>query len=211
MEKNDVKISLVKKNDREIVNQIVRIHIQAFKGFFLTFLGEGFLRQLYLGYSEDRNSGIFVARSVDGSILGFLAYSNDLAGFYKNLIKRRLVLFAWYSMLVVFKDPKSMKRLLRAFLKPGESVRDERYCELASIAVDPDYNSRGIGTLLINELKAEVDFSQRGYITLETDAENNDSANAFYKKNGFELFRTFETPEGRKMNEYRYSCVGDNA
>lgn len=57
---------------------------------------------------------------------------------------------------------------------------------------------------MIEFLKQKVNFGEYAYINLETDAENNDGANAFYKKNGFELARQFVTSEGRKMNEYRY-------
>ena len=95
-------------------------------------------------------------------------------------------------------------RLLRAFLKPSESKRDEKYIELASIGIDPDVKSSGIGSKLIDTLKAQVDFNEYAYITLETDAVNNENVNHFYIKNGFSLEREFETNEGRKMFEYRY-------
>lgn len=94
--------------------------------------------------------------------------------------------------------------LIKAFFKPGESKRDERYVELASIGVNPAAKSKGIGSKLIDALKAQVDFSTYTYITLETDAVDNEGANHFYKKNGFKLEREYETSEGRKMNEYRY-------
>ena len=208
---NSIKVELIQQKDRTIVEQVVEIHMKAFSGFFLTFLGKGFLKQLYLGYLENKNSGIFVARNSEDKVVGFLAFSNNLSDLYKSLIKKRIVLFAWYGLLATIKNPKAMKRLLGAFLKPGESVRTEKYCELASIGVDPEYGGYGIGSLLINALKAKVDFSKIEYITLETDSVDNDKANDFYKKNGFILFRTFETPEGRQMNEYRYIDKGDIA
>ena len=49
-----------------------------------------------------------------------------------------------------------------------------------------------------------VDFNNYAYINLETDAENNDAVNRFYVKNGFELARSYFSPEGREMNEYRF-------
>ena len=57
---------------------------------------------------------------------------------------------------------------------------------------------------LYDALKERVDFSEFAYITLETDAVDNEAANKFYVKNGFTLEREYETREGRKMNEYRY-------
>ena len=53
-------------------------------------------------------------------------------------------------------------------------------------------------------LKSIVDFNTYAYINLETDADGNDGANMFYRKNGFELVRQFTTVEGRRMNEYNY-------
>ena len=37
--------------EQTIINQIVDIHMKTFTGFFLTFLGKGFLKQLYKGFS----------------------------------------------------------------------------------------------------------------------------------------------------------------
>ena len=49
-----------------------------------------------------------------------------------------------------------------------------------------------------------TDFEKNVYITLETDAENNEAANVFYRKNGFVQAREYVTREGRRMIEYRY-------
>ena len=102
------------------------------------------------------------------------------------------------------RKPAVFVKLLRAFLKPSESKRDEVYMELASIGVNPDMKSQGIGSLLIDALKRSTDWNKYAYITLETDAINNEGANQFYLKNGFVLEREYETYEGRKMNEYRF-------
>ena len=70
--------------------------------------------------------------------------------------------------------------------------------------MDPTKKSKGVGSLLIDELKKIVDFNKFAYITLETDAVNNDGAIHFYEKNGFVRERIYETDEGRKMYEYRF-------
>ena len=123
------------------------------------------------------------------------------------MIKKRLILFAWYSLGAFLRRPAVFMRLIRAFLKPAESKREEEYVELASIGVIPNMKSKGVGTELIDSLKAQVDFNRYAYITLETDAVGNDSANHFYKKNGFVVEREFETNEGRKMFEYRWYII----
>lgn len=191
------------KTEKTVIAEIVNVHLMTFTGFFLTFMGNGFLRQMYLSYTEHERSDIFVAEE-DGRVVGFLAYSEHLSGLYKHMIKHRLVQFGWYSLGAFLRKPKVFFRLLRAFLKPGEAQRNEKYIELASIGVHPEAKATGIGSALIDALKRETNFEEFEYITLETDAENNEIANRFYVKNGFRRVREVVTHEGRKMFEYRY-------
>lgn len=197
-------IRKIEKSEKDIVNDIVEIHLATFKGFFLTFMGRGFLRLMYRSYVEHGESGILVAFEEEKPV-GFLAYSGDMSGLYKYMIKKRLVLFAWYSLGAFFRKPAIFMRLVRAFLKPSESVREDKYIELASIGVSPEVKAHGFGSSLIEALKNDVEFSKFKYITLETDAVDNEIANKFYVKNGFKLERQFITAEGRRMNEYRYT------
>ncbi len=185
------------------IKAIAELHKRAFPFFFLTQLGLPFLRTLYSGYMEDKDSGIIVAEE-DGKLLGFIAYSNDYSRFFKGLIKNHLIRFALCSVVVAVRHPSFIKRLLGAFKKSDLVVKSERYVELASICVDPSIKNNGVGSALIDYLKRIVDFDAYQYINLETDADNNDGVLRFYQKNGFELAREFVTAEGRKMNEYRY-------
>jgi len=205
-----MQIRNILSTEKETINGIVSIHLDTFQGFFLTFMGRGFLKLMYRSYIEHNDSGVLVAFE-GGKPVGFLAYSGDLSGLYKYMIKKRLISFAWYSLGAFFRKPTIFMRLVRAFMKPGEAKRAERYVELASIGVDPDIKSKGVGSQLIEALKSKVDFNEYAYITLETDAVNNDGANYFYQKNGFVLEREFETNEGRKMFEYRYRAEDELA
>ena len=199
-----MQIRKIENTEKDTINDIVSIHLNTFTGFFLTFMGRGFLNLMYRSYAEYKDSGILLAIEEEKPV-GFLAYSGDLSGLYKYMIKKRLIPFGWYSLGAFFRKPTVFMRLVRAFLKPGETMREEKYVELASIGVDPNVKSKGVGSQLIDALKAQVDFSEYAYITLETDAVNNEGANHFYQKNGFVLEREFETNEGRKMYEYRWS------
>lgn len=185
------------------VDEIVEIHLSTFKGFFLTFLGKGFLKQLYKGFIEHDKSNLIVAEK-NNKIVGFIAYSEDISSFYKYLIKHRLISFAWYAFLAFLRKPKVFFRLLSAFSKADEVNRKEKYIELASIGVKPDDKVQGIGSAMISYMKKEINFNEYEYISLETDAENNECVNKFYRKNGFVLIRNYETKQSRKMNEYRY-------
>lgn len=193
----------VKSNEKKLVSDIVTIHLNTFTGFFLTFMGRGFLNQMYCSYCDHGESGLYVAEE-QGKAIGFLAYSENFSGLYKFMLRRRLLLFCWYSIGAFFRRPSSFMHIIKAFFKPKEVMREEKYVELSSIGVNPTTKSKGVGSMLIDELKKNVDFEKFAYITLETDAINNDSAIRFYEKNGFIREREFETEESRRMYEYRY-------
>lgn len=198
-----VTIRKVKSDEKELINEIVTIHLNTFTGFFLTFMGRGFLRQMYQSYCDHDESGLLVAEE-DGKALGFLAFSSNFSGLYKFMIRTRLIQFGWYSVGAFFRRPSAFMHIISAFLKPGEAKREEKYVELSSIGVDPNVKSKGIGSKLIDALKKNVDFDKYAYINLETDAVDNEGAIHFYEKNGFVRERMFETDEGRKMYEYRF-------
>ena len=162
----------VKSDEKQLINDIVTIHLNTFTGFFLTFMGRGFLNQMYRSYCDHMESGLLVAEE-NGKAIGFLAYSENFSGLYKNMIKTRLIPFGWYSVGAFLRRPSAFMHIIRAFLKPSEVKREEKYVELSSIGVDPKIKSKGVGSMLIDELKRQVDFSKFAYITLETDAINN--------------------------------------
>ena len=199
-----VKVREILQTEKNEIDEIVNIHLNTFQGFFLTFLGKGFLRQMYNSYCTYNRSGVLAAYEDSGRIVGFLAYSEDLSGLYQYMLKKRLLFFAWYSLGAFVRNPKVLMRLLGAFFKPGESKRDEAYVMISSIGVRPEVKGIGVGTQLMDALKERVDLQKYAYIMLETDAVDNDAANYFYQKNGFVLNRTFFTRESRQMNEYRF-------
>lgn len=198
-----INIREVKYDEKKLIDDIVTIHLNTFTGFFLTFMGRGFLNQMYQSYCDYEEAGLLVAEE-DGKAIGFLAYSSNFSGLYKFMIKTRLIQFGWYSIGAFFRRPSAFMHIISAFLKPGEAKRVEKYVELSSIGVDPNIKSKGVGSLLIDSLKHIVDFTKFAYINLETDAVNNEGAIHFYEKNGFVRERMFETDEGRKMYEYRF-------
>lgn len=190
-------------SDLSCINDITDIHMRTFPGYFLTFLGKGFLKYLYKGFITHKKSNIIGAFE-EGKLLGFLAYSEDISVFYKYLIKKSIVPFVWYGFIAFLKKPSVFFRLLRALTYPKNSKREASYIELSSIGVLPEAKNRGIGSQLITELKKTIDSKKFDYIKLNTDKLNNDSVNAFYLKNKFELHHSYTTREGREMNEYRY-------
>lgn len=200
----EIKIYEIDSKDKKILSEIVDIHTAAFKGFFLTFMGKGFLKLMYKCYCKHESSNILVAFE-ESNPIGFLAYSEDLSGLYKFMLKRHFIGFAWYSMLACIRRPKYFMRLIRALNKPNEAKCEDKYVKITSICVNPDHNSKGIGSKLIEAIKTKIGSADYKYILLETDAEKNEAVNQFYLKNGFVLKSQIVTHEGRKMNEYIWS------
>ena len=196
-------IRIVHKSETEMIDKVVVLHKKAFKGFFLSTMHSGFLRKMYLSFCEFKNAELLVYVQDDEPV-GFIAYSRDTSGIYSYMLWHHFFSFFWYSFLEFLEHPPVFKKMFSAVGMPKSSVRSEHYVKVFSIGVDPDCQQKGIGTELINELKRRLDFSIYRYITLETDADNNDGANAFYLKNGFVLSKRFTTREGRRMNRYHY-------
>jgi len=71
-----------------------------------------------------------------------------------------------------------------------------------SLCVDPGSQRRGVGKSLVDAFLGEARRRGLRSVVLETDAEENETVNAFYGRQGFVLVRRFRTPEGREMNEY---------
>jgi ribosomal protein S18 acetylase RimI-like enzyme len=186
----------------EDVREVARVHVDAFPGFFLTFLGAGFLCELYRGIVRDPAGIAFVAEH-DGVCTGFVAGSAEPSGLYKRLIKRRLVAFGFHAGIAFLRRPSIAPRLLRAFTRLSEAPTPASgRAELMSLAVLPGNRGSGIGAGLMEAFVSAVRSRNGAAVFLTTDALDNDAVNAFYTRHGFTVSRRFATPEGRQMNEY---------
>jgi len=184
------------------VHQVVQVHLQSFPGFFLTYLGERFLRELYTAILQDPSGIAFVYQ--EGGLLGFVAGTDQPAGFYKRLLSRRLVPFGLASLGPALRQPHIIPRLLRAQNTPTEADPGEGCGTLMSIAVTPSAQGRGVGGQLLQAFLEEAKGRGLAEVNLTTDRLDNEEVNQFYQRHGFRLTRAFSTPEGRAMNEYRY-------
>lgn len=182
------------------IDQVVDVHMISFEGFFLSFLGRDFLTQLYSSIIQDADGIAFV--SEEQKVIGFVAGTAQPSNFYRRLIIHRWWRFGLASIKPVIKNPSIISRLLRALKMPQSASNEANRGSLLSIAVLPEYQGKGIGELLVKVFLDES--ARRGLKTVDltTDAIDNDGVNHFYKKLGFVIERSFETPEGRSMNEY---------
>lgn len=186
----------------EDVPAVVRLHRRAFPGFFLSSLGPAFLRLLYDGILADPDGVASVA--VRGEELsGFVAGVLEQRGFYSRLIRRRKWRFAVASLPALLRRPRIALRLLRALRAPARTEESSAAACLMSIAVDPASEGGGIGAGLVEEFCRRAAAGGASVLCLTTDRDANDRTNAFYRHLGFTIARTFQTPEGRAMNEFR--------
>jgi len=181
--------------------RVVNVHIDSFPGFFLSFLGSAFLRQLYTAALADPSGISFVAVSEKGPV-GFIVGTTQPSGFYRRLLRQRWWRFVLASAAPALTHPRIIPRLLRALSIPGQATQQKGRGTLMSIAVLPEVQGDGTGQALVRSFLKEAGRRGLHQVDLTTDRDNNEAANRFYQKLGFICERTYTTPEGRVMNEY---------
>jgi ribosomal protein S18 acetylase RimI-like enzyme len=201
---NDVRIAPMQ---RQHLDAIVHLHISSFPSFFLTFLGPRFLRLLYDEVLATPESVALVALDYE-QVIGFVVGVTHQSSFYGQLIRRRLLAFAYASLGAAIRRPSIIPRLFRALANSWSSKEAVAEALLMSIAVAPDAAGRGIGQLLVKAFLSDMQAKGIDSVSLTTDRDNNDRTNRFYRKLGFELARIYVTPEGRAMNEYFIRLYG---
>jgi ribosomal protein S18 acetylase RimI-like enzyme len=86
---------------------------------------------------------------------------------------------------------------------PQQADPGEGCGTLMSIAVLPETQGKGIGRKLVDAFLVEADRRGLKQVNLLTDKQDNNATNRFYQRYGFHVHRSYITPEGREINEYR--------
>lgn len=181
------------------VESIVKIHEEAFPDFFLTTLGERFLC-LYYGCMSKSGEALTLCAMDEGKVVGFSSTALKSAGFNTRLIKNNIMKFAVEAMKLLFTNPKSLVRLVNNFTKKSSDVEDNgNYAELFSIGVSPLCQGKGVGSLLISENERMIREGGGKRLSLTTDKDNNESAIAFYQRNGYKVLYEFTAYPNREM------------
>lgn len=182
------------------VAELARIHREAFPTFFLSSLGEPFLRQFYAGFVGDAETVAIVLRDArDGRPIGAAVGPLEPAGFFSRLLRRRLIQFALAGARSAVHSPRTVPRLLRGILYRGHSSSAPGAL-LSSICVSPAVSGSGCGSALLRAWQEEVVSRGVSAAHLTTDADDNDGVNAFYDARGWVIRDTYITPEGRRMH-----------
>lgn len=150
----------IRKATSKDVPQIVDIHLDAFPDFFLSSLGEGFLKMYYKCFCTNKDA-VTLCSIEDGRVVGFSATALKSSGFNSRLIKEDLFGFSRIALNLLLTNPKSLLHLAKNMTKSNKNVIDDGcYAELFSIGVSPDCQGKGIGSMLLIETERLV--QQRG-------------------------------------------------
>ena len=180
------------------LNKVVSLHLDAFPGYFLSFLGPKVLRLFYRSYLDFDQVAIVAERK--GRLVGFVTGIDNAFGFYKKLLLRRGILFALASAQSILKRPSIAPRLFRsAFKRSRKSADSVSSITLSYIAVDPAVQKCGIGQILASAFENEALRRGMSSILLETDAIGNDDVLSFYSKAGYKHCEEYYTHEGKLM------------
>jgi len=181
------------------VSKISLIHTKAFKDFFLTSLGRGFLETYYSACLKHQNTIAFCAEDIEGNIVGFATGSSWAKGYHKSIFLNNMLNFIASLAISILLKPQILVRLFKN-LEKNENKNDKgEYAELLSIGVNPDYKGGGVGKELLILFHKEVKSRGGKKVALTTDKLNNDVVLAFYKKSGYTILYDFITYPKREM------------
>ncbi len=189
----------IKKIEREDLPQVVNVHKDSFKGFFLTDLGDHFLTVYYDCVRKDKK-GILVGLYDESQLCGFFAATTLSKGFNKQLIIKNFSRFSLIGLRLFFTQISSLVRLIKNFTKTNKDFHDYGdYAELLSIGVAVNKQGQGIGKELLIEFERQMLLRDCSSLSLTTDFNNNEKAIQFYKGLGYEVYYDFITYPDRKM------------
>jgi len=132
----------------EHLDQVARIHSEALPDDIASLFGSRFLNKaLYPTMFE--SADVCIGAFTDGELVGFVFFSSD-ESLYTAVIRRHFMLMAWAGLLKLASVPFLMnafsvaRYMISSGAPPGGS-------ELAYVAVSPEHQRRGVGSLLIQE------------------------------------------------------------
>lgn len=182
------------------IDDVVEIHLTAFKGFFLSRMGRGFLRVYYRTVLNFDASIAYIANErAPSHIVGFVVGFHTPQEFYTKLSKQKHKLLP-HIALAILRDPRLLIPILHNKTRvTSQSTPSEQTVELSSIAVNG--LGKGVGNKLLNAFIQQVQNSGGQRVSLTTDTKGNDAVLAFYEKNQFNLV-SYEMRGNRQLCHY---------
>lgn len=199
MDTNDVIMVEIKLVEKKDLPDVVSIHKDAFRNFFLTELGDNFLKLYYKSVLKHK-SGVLLGYFIDNKIVGFCAATTLSRAFHRNLVLDNFVEFFCAGIAIFFSKPKALVRLLKNFTKNDPFINDTgNYAELLSIGVSSKIQGSGIGKALLSNLEDIMSSRDCHFLSLTTDFDDNEKAIGFYKRMGYDIMYDFVAYPERHM------------
>lgn len=184
----------------EDIDAVARIHLAAFDNFFLSQLGCRFLRVMYRAFLRSPGSLFVVFETSSAQLAGFAV------GALQGHKDRRLAIqfFPQFLLAVVpailLHPVPVVKRLWARFFDAGDPLQvplDAAF--LRSIGVLPFLRGSGAAASLLQAFEALALSKGAGHVFLTTDEMNNERAQRFYERGGYELVARFQQDRKRGM------------
>ena len=112
----------IKEIGREDLSKVVAVHKDSFKGFFLTELGDHFLKIYYDCVRKD-DRGTLIGFYDEGQLYGFCAATTLSKGFNTHLVKKNIFRFSLIGIRLLLTRIPSLVRLFKNLPKPAGSTR----------------------------------------------------------------------------------------
>jgi ribosomal protein S18 acetylase RimI-like enzyme len=170
---------------------IARLHAGMIGTGFLSSLGVGFLRVLYRALIESERGTVMVA-DAGGTVVGFIAGTDDTGAFYKEFVRRRFLRAAW-SVLPALIRSRTWTGIWET-LRYGGGGGDVP-AELLSMAVAPSARRAGLGSRMVQALLDRERARGVSQVKVVVGA-GNQEAIAFYERCGFDPAKTLEVHRG---------------
>jgi ribosomal protein S18 acetylase RimI-like enzyme len=159
---------------------------------FLSALGPGFLRRLYRRIGRSPGSFLLMAVS-QGTSVGFVAGSTDVAGLYRSFLFHDGIPAGLRAAGSLVTGWRRVLDTLGHATAGGTGTG--RGPELLAIAVDPAWQGRGVGRLLVTSFLEEVGARGADAAHVVVGAGNR-SAVSLYEQAGFVTVQRFELHAG---------------
>lgn len=164
------------------VKSIATLHTSVFENNLLSKLGSKFLATYYSAAIKSENT-IFLFVMDNNELVGFIQAARTARGYHKEILIKNFPKFLGHLHLL-FKNLHLIVCLFRNLDKSSSKVRKE-YSEIVTIAVDSNYQGKGIGKELVMELEKILKETSEPCLSLTTDKFNNDKVISFYERLGF--------------------------
>lgn len=159
---------------------ITKIHSKALAGDFLPSLGFKFLRTFYEGIVGKPGVYGFLFEE-DGKIQGFVVGTRDSSNFFWQTLKSRFLQLALLLFIQIIRKPSLIKNVVETFLYPKKDAGVR--AELVIIAVDRNYQGKGLGRQLVDAL--EEAFGKTGIKLYKLTVHANKKSVGFYEHLGY--------------------------